>query len=196
LIAPDGTQEQVMLQPGLKRTVFPSLKVYEPQAPAIQGKFLIRNTSIASDEEALVRLRNMHQDAIERTAIFGGELGEPPRIPTSGTSLARFVRQPGPPERLLYRRSEGAGDGYLVVDDAWFPGWRAEVDGTPATVYRVNVGYKAVYVPAEGQTVVLTYAPRSLVVGALVTAGAVIVAILLAFNARLWTFARRIRRGH
>ena len=31
---------------------------------------------------------------------------------------------------MVFRRASGTGGGYLLVNDAWFPGWHAEVDDT------------------------------------------------------------------
>jgi hypothetical protein len=194
LISTDGAQEQLMLLPGLKRTMFPVMKVYEPETSAVEGATLLRDAITASDDEALTALHAMDPDQIQQTVIFAADQEVPPRLATSDTGPSRFVRQAGPPERLVYQRAGGVGDGYLVVDDAWFPGWRAEVDGAPTPIYRVNVGYKAVYVPADAQTVVLTYAPRSVVVGALVTMGALVAAILLVFHTRILASIAGLRR--
>jgi uncharacterized membrane protein YfhO len=86
---------------------------------------------------------------------------------------------------LVYQRSEGEGGGYLLVDNAWFPGWRAEVDGAPAQVWRANIGFRAVYAPPGTREVVLTYAPRSFVVGAVASAIFIVVAALLLLQGRI-----------
>lgn len=36
----------------------------------------------------------------------------------------------------------------LLCVDAWYPGWRAEVDGAPVRLYKANDAFKAVVVPA------------------------------------------------
>ncbi len=52
------------------------------------------------------------------------------------------------------------GPGYLVLGDAWAPGWRAEVDGVPALIERANLAVRAVRVPGGEHNVIFRYQPR------------------------------------
>ncbi len=64
--------------------------------------------------------------------------------------------------------------GWLVMSDAYFPGWAATVDGRPAPVLRADRVLRAVAIDSGHHVVSLTYRPMSLVVGAgvsLVAAG-------------------------
>jgi len=49
--------------------------------------------------------------------------------------------------------------GYLVLSDAYYPGWRARVDDQPATIRRANYAFRAVYVPAGQHTVRFIFDP-------------------------------------
>jgi hypothetical protein len=49
--------------------------------------------------------------------------------------------------------------GWLVVNEAWAPGWRATVNGVETPVRRANFLMRAVRVGAGAQRVVMTYAP-------------------------------------
>lgn len=49
--------------------------------------------------------------------------------------------------------------GWLVVNEAWAPGWRATVNGVETPVRRANFLMRAVRVGAGSQRVVMTYAP-------------------------------------
>jgi hypothetical protein len=49
--------------------------------------------------------------------------------------------------------------GWLVVNEAWAPGWRATVNGVETPVRRANFLMRAVRVGAGPQRVVMTYAP-------------------------------------
>ena len=56
--------------------------------------------------------------------------------------------------------------GFLVVADTWMPGWSAELDGEPATVYRGNRAQRVVVLPAAGRhRIVMMYAPPGLRLG-------------------------------
>jgi hypothetical protein len=56
--------------------------------------------------------------------------------------------------------------GYLVLVEAYDPGWRASVDGLPASVVPANVLFRAVAIPAGSHLVELRYRPLAVVVGA------------------------------
>jgi len=58
-----------------------------------------------------------------------------------------------------------ARPGMLVLHDMFHPAWRASLDGAPAAVYRANVLFRAVYVPAGRHTVRFTYHPIASAVG-------------------------------
>jgi hypothetical protein len=60
--------------------------------------------------------------------------------------------------------------GFLVLTDAFFPGWTANVDDRPVPILRANHAFRAVRVPAGPSRVSFRYASRSLRWGALVSA--------------------------
>ena len=47
----------------------------------------------------------------------------------------------------------------LVIDDAWYPGWTATVNGSDAAVFRANYLSRGVIVPAGASRVVLEFHP-------------------------------------
>ena len=77
------------------------------------------------------------------------------------------------PERVTVEVETGA-PGYLVLGDAWYPGWRATVDGAPAPIERANLLFRAVPVPAGTHTVQFTYRPLSVTAGATISAAALL----------------------
>ena len=56
-------------------------------------------------------------------------------------------------------------DGFLVVTDQFYPGWAATVNGTPTTVLRANVAFRALRLPAGESTVEFRYRPLSIRLG-------------------------------
>ena len=49
---------------------------------------------------------------------------------------------------------------YLYLADAYYPGWQAHVNGEDVTVYRANVMFRAVRVPAGDSVVTFNFVPR------------------------------------
>jgi len=47
--------------------------------------------------------------------------------------------------------------GLLVLTDAYFPGWRATVNGRPAPIMPTDVAFRGVMLNGDGATVVFTY---------------------------------------
>lgn len=77
--------------------------------------------------------------------------------------------------------------GYVVLVDAYDPGWAATLDGAPTPLLRANIAFRAVRVPEGRHSIELTYRPRAVVVGLAVTGAT---ALLLLCGAAL-----RARRG-
>ena len=50
-------------------------------------------------------------------------------------------------------------EAYLFLFDAYYPGWRATVNGEETEIYRANVMFRAVRVPAGESTVVFEFVP-------------------------------------
>jgi hypothetical protein len=69
--------------------------------------------------------------------------------------------------------------GFVVLTDAYDPGWRVTVDGRVSPLLRANEIFRAAEVPAGHHEVEFVYRPRSVVLGLLV-AGLVLVAGLAA----------------
>lgn len=55
---------------------------------------------------------------------------------------------------------DAPADGFVVINQAWYPGWIAEVDGTRAPVFRANGFVRAVSVSAGSHHVELRFEPR------------------------------------
>jgi hypothetical protein len=75
------------------------------------------------------------------------------------------------PERVTATVTAPAG-GWLVLSDAWYPGWEATVDGEPVQVERANVLFRAIAVPAGSHRVEWTYRPASFRLGTAISLGA------------------------
>jgi uncharacterized membrane protein YfhO len=70
-------------------------------------------------------------------------------------------------------------DRLVVVSEMYFPGWRARVDGVETTVYRINYLFRGIVVPAGQHQVEFDYLPASLLLGAAISALALVVTAVL-----------------
>ncbi|MDP3504326.1 MAG: hypothetical protein Q8S33_28575 [Myxococcales bacterium] len=89
-------------------------------------------------------------------------------------------------EGLLEVATRCDGEGFLVVSERGFPGWRASIDGRAAPLRRVDLLVTGLEVPAGNHVVELKYAPSSVWVG--VGGGLLGLALALAgfLNRRRW----------
>jgi uncharacterized membrane protein YfhO len=70
-------------------------------------------------------------------------------------------------ERTLSVQSDGACP--LVVTDAYYPGWKALIDGKETKIYIANYLFRAVQVPEGKHTVTFIYRPESFFYGAAIS---------------------------
>ncbi|MCH7911179.1 MAG: YfhO family protein [Candidatus Hydrogenedentes bacterium] len=81
-----------------------------------------------------------------------------------------------------------SGHGILVMADAYYPGWKATVDGDPAEVFPVDGAFRGVFVPQGTQTVIIFYDPASVKIGL----GITIVAALLVLGGYVHLLLRQL----
>jgi len=56
-------------------------------------------------------------------------------------------------------------DGWVVLSDTWFPGWKASVDDDPTQIYRADFLFRAVRIPAGEHQIRFEYRPSSVRIG-------------------------------
>jgi len=73
--------------------------------------------------------------------------------------------------------------GFLLLSDAYYPGWRARLDGQEETVYRADYLFRAVLVPSGQHVVEFTFDPIAFKIGLAVTLTTVaaLVAVAIVF---------------
>jgi hypothetical protein len=100
---------------------------------------------------------------------------------TFEAGLVKVIRHE--PETLVLE-TVTSEEGYAVLTETYRPGWRAEVDGEERPVLRAQSAFRAVAVPAGRHRIVLTYRPRSFILGAVLSFLALVGLILLAASKR------------
>jgi uncharacterized membrane protein YfhO len=91
-------------------------------------------------------------------------------------------------ERVVARTASRASS-MMVLTDAYYPGWRAKVDGKPASIHQVDYLLRGVVVPAGRHTVELEYKPVSWRVGWITSA----LAFLALLSTALYGWRARLR---
>jgi hypothetical protein len=143
--------------------------------------FAERAVSVGSEEEARRAMVELMGAPDGREVVLEGP------IPAS-LSTGRVLAAERGPESLRIE-AEADGDGLLVVNDAFWPGWEATVDGRPVAILPADGLVRAVPWPRGRHVLAMRYAPPEVRAGWLVSAvgGAGLLALLLS--------SRRSRRG-
>jgi hypothetical protein len=90
--------------------------------------------------------------------------------------------------RHLVVEATAPQDGFLLLADMYYPGWRAEVDGVTTPIYRANMSLRGIALPKGQHTVRFSYEPSSFFRGLWIT--------LLALSALLLWFGVAAYRAY
>ncbi len=155
----------------------PALDVYLNNA-AQPRVSLRRRADVVAEGQALDRLLAADFDlatsvVIEPVAaspegVTGAEV--PPRlVESTGGEGGRILLEAYGPEHIRIRVTTD-GPRWLVIADAWYPGWRATLDGAPVSVFRANLAFRAVAIESGGEHVIdLVFLPATQQLGAVLS---------------------------
>ncbi len=168
-----------------QRVLSSDIKLYEnravlPRAFVVHQAVTVPDTE-AGTEDALDLMRAPDFDPAQIVVLAG----DAPALDGPAAESAAAV-EVYTAERVEVR-VQASAPGCLLLTDAWYPGWRAEVNGQPAPIYRADVMFRAVNVPAGESRVVFAYAPAWLPWAQIGGAAA-----WIASAAALWLLRRRL----
>jgi hypothetical protein len=104
----------------------------------------------ASSAQAIQQARSPKFDPYRAVVIEGPAPDS--ASPGAGTATITVYT----PQAVTIQAQSNA-QGYIVLNDVWYPGWEATVNGQPAPLYRANGTFRAVPVPAGSATVQMTF---------------------------------------
>lgn len=88
------------------------------------------------------------------------------------TSANGSVTIKDPTSEAVHLAVEARKESVLVLNDLYYPGWEATLDGKPTQIYRANYLFRAVIVPQGTHAIEFVYRPRSFRLGLSITLGA------------------------
>jgi hypothetical protein len=109
------------------------------------------------------------------TVVVESPVPEPGRVLTSGRVEPLALT----PNRLAFA-TEADGEGYFVLADTDYPGWRAYVDGRRAPILRANYNFRAVPVPPGSHRVEFRFKPTGFTEALAVAIASALAAFVLA----------------
>jgi hypothetical protein len=166
--------------PGLDLIFADSIRIYRNSDVLPRAYVVSQARVISDDEELLAELLSQTFDprrtVLLRPARSEESISYPPipytlyPIPLSAEYSPNAVKI----EVILDR------DGYLILSDTYYPGWRAHVDGEEKEILRANYAFRAVPLESGQHTVLFKYDPLSFKMGlaiSLATWGAIMLGL-------------------
>jgi hypothetical protein len=156
--------------------------------------FFVRNFVLEPRfDVAVLALKNIGD--LRQTALVD-------RLPAQLGSHERGTQFPAGAAELTIRRYENNSEeldvraeslSLLVSSDAWWPGWRATLDGKPLDVVKVNGAFVGVFVPPGKGLLRIDYRPHGFVTGSAISASAAALLALTLIGLKMTANASRRR---
>jgi hypothetical protein len=138
---------------------------------ALSRAFVVHRAVLAPEESAAVALMRQPDFAPSAEAVVEGSVPESQMAalassPAADGSSVEITNYSDNQVKLV---SHMDNPGLLVLSDAYYPGWKAYVDGKQTPIYATDVALRSVFLPAGEHSVEFTYSPASFKLGAAVS---------------------------
>jgi len=157
------------------------VKIYE-NLDSLPRAFVVHGARVLDDDAAIAAMKDPAFRPENEVILASGGHG---LVSHGGAEDDEVAILSYEPERVVVSANL-AEEGYLVLTDAYYPGWRALTDGLETPIYRANLLFRAVYLPAGQHRVELIYDPLSFKLGAAIS----LVALLALVVGIAWWFRR------
>lgn len=161
--------------------IIPDYGIYKSSVEAHKFRIVPNAELVTSDEQALDKLNNSNFLPLTKVLIHPTHSIQPSVINTSpldqkpNTQL--LVKDEFNNETRLKITNDLNG-AWLVINIAYYPGWKAYIDNQEVPVYRANYAFHAIQIPTGDHEIIFRYEPLSFKVGVIVS---LISLILLVF---------------
>lgn len=156
-----------------------------------RARMVYRVTVVPDDDAALGALRQNPTLVREQIVLLGrhAEDAAAHRVPAEGaTGSVELVSYGARRAQWMVTSTE---PGFLFLSDAYYPGWKAYVDGEPLPILRANVAFRAVPIPAGQHEVKFRYEPASVRFGLVVS----LLSLAVTLGLLVWSVAIGSRRS-
>jgi hypothetical protein len=141
---------------------------YREVAAAARARIVPQARPVANRGEALAALASASFDP---ASVVWIESKDGPSDPVQGGEGEAEVMEGDDPRTVVVRATAGEG-GWLLLSDAWYPGWVVTVDGSPARLYRADGMFRAVWISPGEHVAQFDYRPWTFALGVLVSSAA------------------------
>lgn len=149
-------QMDKVLRPGDLISLGRTADAYLYENPRALPRVLFATQALGVDGEAIIASGRWPDFDPKATVLLDALPGLKLGSPAAGAGTVRLVSYE--PTRVDVATESPAG-GWVVLNDVWYPWWRATVDGVPAPILKANVLFRAVAVSPGRHTVSFTFHP-------------------------------------
>ncbi len=149
------------------------VKIYE-NLDVLPRAFVVHQARVIHDDEGIIAAMQEESFVPDREVILNRDTTcrastQGPAVTTEGEGGKDLVSILSyEPERVSIEAALES-PGYLVLTDAYYPGWQALVDSQPAEILRADYYFRAVYLPRGEHVVEFIYDPVLFRIGLVVS---------------------------
>ena len=168
--------------PGLNPVFADGMRVYRND-DALPRAYVVPQAQVISDEEGLLtELSGQTFDPRRVVLLRPAPSQEPISYPPVPRPSPFIPLSPAYSPNAVQIAVSLDWDGFLVLSDTYYPGWRAYVDGEEKEILRANYAFRALPLESGQHTVLFKYEPLSFKVGlaiSLITWAAIILGLIM-----------------
>ena len=151
--------------PGLNLIFADGVRIY-CNDDALPRAYVVSQARVVSDdEELLAKLSSQAFDPRRTVLLRPTRSQEPISYPPIPCHLSLIPLSPEYSPNAVRIEVALDRDGYLVLSDTYYPGWRAYIDGEEREILRANYAFRAVPLESGQHTVLFKYEPLSFKMG-------------------------------
>jgi hypothetical protein len=139
-----------------------TIKLYKNRKPILRG-WLVKDFKVMDSKAILTRMVNK-DFCPEREVLFEKEPPHLVPLIKEGKGEVEVISETNNRLRLLVKTPEST---FLVINDTYFPGWKAFVDGGKTEIIRADYTFRAIPLHAGTHQVEFVYDPMSFKLGTL-----------------------------
>lgn len=156
-------------------------QIYENRE-VLPRAFIVHDFRILNDEEILKTLMREDFDPTQQLLLEENPQNTPEKKIADDQVK---IDQDSYLNNNLSLVTKSASDGFLFLSDAFYPGWRASVDGKETKIYRADYAFRALFLPKGEHLVKFVYDPQSFRIGLWFSAISFVILIALGIYAFL-----------
>ncbi|MEK7502084.1 MAG: YfhO family protein [Patescibacteria group bacterium] len=121
-----------------------SIKIYENKSVIDRAFFVEKTITSKSKQETINEIFNKELN-FKKSAIVENVINDDLFNKNWSSGDMKFLKYS---ENKVTLRTKNIGDGFLVFTDAYYPNWRAKIDGKQTEIYLTNFNYRGIVVPS------------------------------------------------